>query len=256
MSKQIGNLFDALFAATDLKPDSRFTHWAKFITGVNESKNDGYAFEGAFVGKGTIDYEVKPQAFLLASVEGSRKNNATYYRVVVMDADGNLAQTDIKTNSETPGWALRIRTQVAALLASLSSEPMAAEKASRIPVELYVEDKNAVEAIEVHPTLDKQPDLSEVTFLRRASDREVAQFFEQLAALLRGREDARTLKLYAHIKREQRGDWGCTPAFIATEAHTASRAAARPGMKPVPGWYGEVNPALQFGWELAVNQWF
>jgi hypothetical protein len=122
MSKQIRELRKELLAASGLDLDHRFRSWAKFIDKVDESKSNGYAFVGDFVGEGTVEVEVKPRLFLVMAESGSTKYHYAYYVVVKMNADGTLEPTDIATDGRTAGWALRIREQVAQALLALDGE--------------------------------------------------------------------------------------------------------------------------------------
>lgn len=121
--KAIRNLASELYKVTPDERDTRFKSWCKFIDEVDPSKQNGFAFVGEFVRDGTVEIEVKPQLFLVAVTSGSMKYHNTTYRVVAMNAEGQLERTDIIATDKTPGWALRIRDRVAALLATLVSSP-------------------------------------------------------------------------------------------------------------------------------------
>ena len=114
--KAVVELLDALQIVSGDEQDSRFANWAKEVTSIT-SDETGYGFEGKWVNAGSVEVERKVHVYLLASTSGSRKNQTTTYRVVLMNADGKLERTDITTTNKTPGWALRIRDRVAALLA-------------------------------------------------------------------------------------------------------------------------------------------
>ncbi len=123
--KQVrAKLWDEIFKVSGLGHDHRWKHWIKEVAKVDTSKSDGYAFEGPFVKDGTVEIEIKPTLYLVASETGSAKYHSCDYRVVAMDAQGDLSKTEIGTDGE-PGWALRIRDQVAALLKSISETPAA-----------------------------------------------------------------------------------------------------------------------------------
>jgi hypothetical protein len=121
MSAQIRELNKELLKAAGEEHDTRFRSWAKEIISVDASKSNGYAFEGDFINEGTVEVEIKPRLYLVMTTAGSRKYQTRTYTVVAMDADGNLAATDIQTTDKTRGWALRIRDQVAALLAEMEA---------------------------------------------------------------------------------------------------------------------------------------
>lgn len=115
--KALVDLKDALYAAADLEIDDRFNHWAREVTGINPDSTNGFTFHGDFVDRGTQELVGRDQqhVYLVAATTGSRRNQATDYRVIVL-RDGVLVDTGIATDDDKPGWALRIRDQVAALL--------------------------------------------------------------------------------------------------------------------------------------------
>lgn len=123
--KQIRELKKELFEAladAGVEHDRRHQSWAKAVTAVGTQTN-GYAFEGKFVKDGTVEVDIQPTVFLVMTTTGSRKYQTREYSVVLMDAEGGLTVTDVRTTSETSGWALRIREQVRALVeAKLAGE--------------------------------------------------------------------------------------------------------------------------------------
>lgn len=119
MHKQVRDLYDEILevvAQAEGEPDSRFRHWVKQVESVDTEVASGYAFEGKFINEGTIEIAVEPTVFLVKTVRGSRKYQTATYNVVIMDENGNLSLTDIRTTDARPGWALRIRDKVAELV--------------------------------------------------------------------------------------------------------------------------------------------
>lgn len=112
------NLFARLLTIADVERDDRFTAWAKDVTHITSADN-GYAFEGAWVSKGTVEIDRRPRLFLLATTTGSRRYQTTTYSVVILNAEGRLESTDIQTDSSVGGWALRMRKPIQAKLAEL-----------------------------------------------------------------------------------------------------------------------------------------
>lgn len=112
------NLFASLLTVADVDRDDRFTAWAKDVTNVTAADN-GYAFEGAWVSKGTVEIDRRPRLFLLATTTGSRRYQTTTYSVVILNTEGRLEATDIQTDSTEAGWALRIRKPIQAKLKEL-----------------------------------------------------------------------------------------------------------------------------------------
>lgn len=115
--KAIVNLLERLFTLSGDEQDDRFNNWAKTITVIDRAADNGYTFVGEFISDGTHEIDREDAVYLVASTSGSRKYPRTYYRVIVL-RDGILTCTDIETSNKTPGWALRIREQVSALLNS------------------------------------------------------------------------------------------------------------------------------------------
>lgn len=97
--------------------DHRFQPWAKFVNLVNESEKNGFAFEGDFINDGTSEIAILPRVFLVKTSSGSVKYQIEYYNVILMDAEGNLSASDVSTTGPERGWALRIRSDVARLVA-------------------------------------------------------------------------------------------------------------------------------------------
>lgn len=112
----IVNLYDAVFAASGLEGDTRFTSWVKQIVSIDKTKQNGYCYEGDFIPCQTVEITRSRRIYLVAATTGSRRNQTTEYTVVEMDADGILRHHDITTDNSDAGWALRIRDQIAELL--------------------------------------------------------------------------------------------------------------------------------------------
>lgn len=113
----VGSLFEAIFAASALVRDSRFKTWIKEVQKVDKTQENGYSFVGPWISEGTVEItdRAKRRVYLVASTTGSRRNQTTEYVVVEM-VGGTLYRTTIETTSSSPGWALRIRDQIAALV--------------------------------------------------------------------------------------------------------------------------------------------
>jgi hypothetical protein len=98
------------------KHDNRFQFWAKRVTSVDNRSTNGYSFVGDFVRDGTVD--AQPGVYLIHTQNGSRNYPVEHYSVLILNDDGTITDSSIYTNSsQGQGWALRIRDQVAALLA-------------------------------------------------------------------------------------------------------------------------------------------
>jgi hypothetical protein len=122
--KRIANLYQEALQAAGVKPDGRFKTWLKRVDSVDRSKKDGYAFEGPFIQDKTDEFECRPGVYLLADTQGSRKNQTTNYRVLVMDEGGTLTTTELVADNDygrERGWALLIRDPVADLVDRLQA---------------------------------------------------------------------------------------------------------------------------------------
>ncbi len=130
MGKQVADwaerLIEVAAEAWGEEPDTRFQSWAKTVTAVSENATNGYAFKGDFIRDGTVELEIRPRVFLAMFANGSRKYQHSYYTIILMDAEGNLTASDIRTDDSKRGWALRIRSDVARLVAEgLAARPQA-----------------------------------------------------------------------------------------------------------------------------------
>lgn len=118
--KAVCNLYQAIFAVSDLDRDGRdgFAAWVKEITAIDPAQPNGYSLVGGWINNQTMEItRGTKRIYLVANQTGSRKNRTTDYVIVAMDEAGALSLTDIATDDTDRGWALRIRAQVAALLA-------------------------------------------------------------------------------------------------------------------------------------------
>lgn len=115
---------EAAAQAVGQKVDYRFQSWAKFVTGVNMAKSNGYAFDGEWLNDGTVEILPVRYVVLASFAHGSRRYNTREYVAMIYDAAEDafhLPEPLIHTDDRKPGWALRIRDAVSQLL----SETMA-----------------------------------------------------------------------------------------------------------------------------------
>jgi hypothetical protein len=115
----LGDLAEAIWATANLDRDTRFKSWIREVKSVDKSQENGYCFVGEWVHDGTVELTGRDtrRVYLVSSTTGSRRNQLTEYGVVEM-VGGQLYRTTIATDSARPGWSLRIRDQVAALVGS------------------------------------------------------------------------------------------------------------------------------------------
>lgn len=88
--------------------------WVKWVTKIDPSQSNTYAFVGNFVERGTVQIKVGIPRLLLVGVRLRR--GISEYRFVIMEDDGTLTQTDIHETDEKRGWALRVRDRVQMIL--------------------------------------------------------------------------------------------------------------------------------------------
>jgi hypothetical protein len=101
----------------------RSKFWFKILSGVDASKSDGYAFQGAWANLGET-VEVPDGAWLMSYIEDVRASgkldgrNVTLYQV----RNGALVQVETWTLGSERGWALHVRDAIAAHMAT--AEPV------------------------------------------------------------------------------------------------------------------------------------
>jgi len=93
--------------------DERRKHWAKLVTGVDQSKSDGWAYEGEFIADGGIQDVDAPSVLLIYGERGSRANPTSEGRVYVVNTDSTLSLRQTATGR---AWARTLRDTVAELI--------------------------------------------------------------------------------------------------------------------------------------------
>jgi len=99
----------------EARADHRFRGWVKIIEKVDPEGKNGWAFEGRFLKSGTVEMEDGRYVLLVKTTNGSRRYRDSWYSVVILEPDGSLTWTGITTDDH-PGWALRIRDRLLALV--------------------------------------------------------------------------------------------------------------------------------------------
>ena len=88
--------------------------WVKEVKSVDQTKADGYCFEGDFVERsGLVD--IVPGYFVICNISGSRKHQERRYFFVKVNLDGsfeNLYEDAIIGRD----WALQVRDEIAKLV--------------------------------------------------------------------------------------------------------------------------------------------
>ena len=95
--------------------DGRRKHWAKVVSNVDQSKSDGWAFDGEFIADGGIQDIEAPSVLLVYGERGSRTNPHSEARVYVVNTDATLSLRETATGR---AWARTLRDTVADLVAS------------------------------------------------------------------------------------------------------------------------------------------
>ncbi len=95
--------------------DERRKHWAKVVTNVDQSKSDGWAYDGEFIADGGIQDVEAPSVLLVYGERGSRTNPHSEARVYVVNTDATLSLRETSTGR---AWARTLRDTVADLVAS------------------------------------------------------------------------------------------------------------------------------------------
>jgi hypothetical protein len=111
------NWLGEIMEVSQLKVDSRWKHWAKYINDCDMSKDDGYIFSGDWIHSGTVQVETGKHRIILACAShGTNKYHYRYFRVLIQKPDASLEWTALGTDDSDKGWALRLRDAVCALL--------------------------------------------------------------------------------------------------------------------------------------------
>jgi len=108
-------LFQFLEEVDGVETDPYRMNWVKEVRSVDQTKANGYAFLGEWVPDGTVEIDETPRVYLACKTTGPRKHATSTYYVLVGRGD-QFEFTGIETTGSAPGWALRIRDQLADLL--------------------------------------------------------------------------------------------------------------------------------------------
>ncbi len=95
--------------------DERRKHWAKVVTNVDQSKSDGWAYDGEFIADGGIQDVEAPSVLLIYGERGSRTNPHSEARVYIVNTDATLSLRETATGR---AWARTLRDTVADLVAT------------------------------------------------------------------------------------------------------------------------------------------
>jgi len=121
----VDGFLDIVFKASGLEVSPEAPSWAKWVDRVNPALNGGYMFEGEFISATGTTRLAVGRARLILACAGRKDVMSRYgvrrlFRVVILDAQGNLKPSHISADDERAGWANRIVELVENLLADIA----------------------------------------------------------------------------------------------------------------------------------------
>ncbi len=100
--------------------DARHKNWAKVVENVDETKSNGWAFDGEFIAAGGIQDVPVGSVVMVYGEKGSRANPQIEARVFVANGDGTMSHIKSATGR---AWARTLRDRVAELLTDRLGSP-------------------------------------------------------------------------------------------------------------------------------------
>lgn len=100
--------------------DARHKNWAKIVENVDETKSNGWAFDGEFIAAGGIQDVPVGSVIVVYGEKGSRSNPQVEARVFIANGDGTLTHEQTATGR---AWARTLRDRVAELLLRAAELP-------------------------------------------------------------------------------------------------------------------------------------
>lgn len=105
---------DAIVAVeVPLIGDARLKNWAKVVANVDDTKSNGWAYDGEFIVAGGIQDVPVGSVLMVYGERGSRGNPQVEARVFVANGDGTLSLIESATGR---AWARTLRDRTAELL--------------------------------------------------------------------------------------------------------------------------------------------
>ncbi len=105
---------DALVAVeVPLVGDARHKNWAKIVENVDETKSNGWAFDGEFIAAGGVQDVPVGSVLMVYGEKGSRANPQIEAKVFVANGDGTLSH---EQSASGRAWARTLRDRVSELL--------------------------------------------------------------------------------------------------------------------------------------------
>jgi len=93
--------------------DARLKNWAKVVVNVDESKSNGWAFDGEFIAAGGIQDVPVGSVVMVYGEKGSRTKPQIEAKVFVANGDGTLSHIQ---SASGRAWARTLRDRTAELL--------------------------------------------------------------------------------------------------------------------------------------------
>jgi hypothetical protein len=100
--------------------DARLKNWAKVVVDVDESKGNGWAFDGEFIAAGGIQDVPVGSVVMVYGERGSRVNPQIEARVFVANGDGTLSHVQ---SASGRAWARTLRDRTAELIIDRAESP-------------------------------------------------------------------------------------------------------------------------------------
>ena len=125
MPRTVSNAYSGAMEAmvaveVPLVGDARHKNWAKVVANVDETKSNGWAFDGEFIAAGGIQDVPVGSVVMVYGEKGSRANPQIEAQVFVANGDGTMSH--IKSASGR-AWARTLRDRVAELLTDRIDTP-------------------------------------------------------------------------------------------------------------------------------------
>lgn len=115
-----GGMIPLVAVEVPLVGDARHKNWAKIVENVDETKSNGWAFDGEFIAAGGIQDVPVGSVIVVYGEKGSRANPQIEARVFIANGDGTLTHEQTATGR---AWARTLRDRVAELLVRAAEAP-------------------------------------------------------------------------------------------------------------------------------------
>ena len=107
----------AVAVEVPLLGDARLKNWAKIVADVDETKSNGWAFDGEFIAPGGVQDVPVGSVVMVYGERGSRAHPQIEAKVFVANGDGTLSHVQ---SASGRAWARTLRDRIAELLTDRS----------------------------------------------------------------------------------------------------------------------------------------